>query len=214
MGVGFMKEHNMEALQNHAEQIEEMLYFRHDFLNHMYVIKLYLEMGMVDKSLAYINKLMKHTDSKMEDFTTGNVELDIVMSQKLYKIKDIGAKVKLNCSLTENVKFDVFDIMTIIGNLLDNCYEALLKAEIKELIVDIEVIDDIMYISITNTYSEEVNKDEENIITSKDDKKNHGLGLKSCRKCVEKNRGTMDIYYDENDFNVDIKLPLLHKKNN
>ncbi len=198
-------------MDNNEIQMEDMLYFKHDFINHMYVIKMYLEMGLIHKGVSYINRILDYSDYKSDNYTTGNTELDIVVLQKINKIRNIGTHVEVNCDIAKDIELDMFNLMTILGNLLDNCFEALINADVKELILDIEVIESYVYICVTNTHSNKIVSNLEEIATTKVDKKDHGIGLRSCRKCVEENGGIMEIYYDENDFNVDVKLPILNK---
>ena len=44
--------------------------------------------------------------------------------------------------------------------------------------------------------------------TSKQDKSNHGFGMKSMKKIVEKYGGTMDVFIADDMFQVDILLPV------
>ena len=44
--------------------------------------------------------------------------------------------------------------------------------------------------------------------TTKKDRENHGLGLKSIQYIVEKYRGTLSVHPEENVFNLNIMIPL------
>lgn len=49
-------------------------------------------------------------------------------------------------------------------------------------------------------------------LTTKADKKNHGIGLRNVRETVEKNQGKFLWEYKENEFKVEIALPLIELK--
>ena len=42
--------------------------------------------------------------------------------------------------------------------------------------------------------------------TEKENKKNHGIGLKNVKKTIEENEGRMDIIYDDKKFKIEIVL--------
>ncbi len=190
------------------DEINDIKCFKHDFKNHMYVLKMYLELGMVDKGLDYINRMVDETSDIDPKFYTGNTEVDIVLSQKLKKIQNINTDIDFMYTLPSGLKFDPFDVMIILGNLLDNAYEALINTEDRSILLDINLVDDIIYININNTHSNKIKMNEDEIATSKTDKGNHGIGLGSVKRCVYKNHGEIEITHNKDDFNVYLKIPL------
>ena len=51
-------------------------------------------------------------------------------------------------------------------------------------------------------------KNEDNFLTTKNDKKNHGFGLANIKKTVEANNGNCFIDTEGGNFHISITLPL------
>ena len=106
----------------------------------------------------------------------------------------------------KNLKINVFDLNIILGNLLNNAIEAIEKAERKYFFINIYFEKNILFIHIENTYDGNIIKEKETLMTTKEEKQLHGLGLKSVSSILEKYDG--DIIYDYNDiyFITDVML--------
>ena len=63
-----------------------------------------------------------------------------------------------------------------------------------------------MTIQIENSCQGELQKQNGSYITTKRDKKNHGIGLKSVKRIIDKYRGEMVIQEQEGSFLVKIML--------
>ena len=70
----------------------------------------------------------------------------------------------------------------------------------------INTYENILFIHIKNTYDGNIIKEKETLMTTKEEKQLHGLGLKSVSSILEKYDG--DIIYDYNDiyFITDVML--------
>ena len=63
-----------------------------------------------------------------------------------------------------------------------------------------------VFIYIKNPSTEAPKKRAGNYISSKTDKENHGLGLKSIKRTVDKHKGDMLIKYENNVFTIVVSL--------
>ena len=63
-----------------------------------------------------------------------------------------------------------------------------------------------LIIKETNTYNTKICYENGEIQSSKTDKSNHGLGLKSIEEAVKRNEGYMEINHNDNAFSIDIIL--------
>ena len=100
----------------------------------------------------------------------------------------------------------MFDLNIVLGNLLNNAIEAIEKAERKYFFINIYFEKNILFIHIENTYDGNIIKEKETVMTTREEKQSHGLGLKSVSSILEKYDG--DIIYDYNDiyFITDVML--------
>lgn len=103
------------------------------------------------------------------------------------------------------------DIFTMFGNALDNAIEYLRQVDDvgKRLIyLRVTTVNEMSVVSVENYYDGKLCVDENNeIVTTKSDKANHGWGLKSIKYIVEKYSGTVSVNADNNAFVVTAIFP-------
>ena len=84
----------------------------------------------------------------------------------------------------------VTDLCSFFGNALDNAIEHVImipEAEKRLIHLTVSAIKSFVFIKIENYCEDKIQKNENDLITTtKKDSKNHGFGLKSIRKAVEK----------------------------
>ncbi len=197
----------MQDVLDQVKQKNEIEYLKHDLCNHINVIKIYLEIGMTEKGLEYINKISDKLENCRYTTITGNVDIDIILSAKLQKISSIGTKISMNSNVPSEIDISNFDLIVIFGNLLDNAYEALISAIDKKLELEINYIEDSLYIKISNSHSNNIKIFNGKIVTSKRDKENHGIGFSSVKNCINDNGGKISVEYTKDRFNVFISIP-------
>ena len=65
-----------------------------------------------------------------------------------------------------------------------------------------------LFIEVKNTFLEEPVRGTEGFVTTKKDKKNHGFGLKTMDRLVQKYDGTIDYKAEEGRFCLSVNLNL------
>ena len=142
---------------------------------------------------------------------TDNETLDIILTERSLYCEREGIRFTYIVDGKQLAGFDSVDICAIFCNLIDNAIEAVMKMEREERFISLKVsmVGNMLYIAIYNP-SLDLPKviDEDNIITSKGDKLNHGFGLKSVRMTVNNHGGEMKVYTEENTFHVTILIPV------
>ena len=100
--------------------------------------------------------------------------------------------------------YESTDLSIILGNLLDNAIEATEKLEVeKDIFVSLMYRKEKLLIKVRNPYTGDLKKDRAgNYISEKKDRENHGIGLKSVRKVVEKYEGVMEIHTENQIFEI------------
>ncbi len=102
------------------------------------------------------------------------------------------------------------DMITILGNLLDNALRAAENADEKSIQVRIYSDNEGFFhiIKISNSFNGNVVYTEQGFQTTKEEKGLHGIGIKSVEHTVEKYGGYLECMVEENCFTAIIMLPI------
>lgn len=193
-----------------AELLEQgdkgMRALRHDMKNHLYAIT-----SMIGDENEEVKKYIGNIAEKIEKneiySSTGNVALDSVINYKLSKASEQNIQIYSNIIIPSNIKEGVEDLVTIIGNLLDNAMEASENVvEDRYIRMKIKYKRGTMFVDVKNRYDGIVNQKNGELTTKKADKAFHGIGLKSVRAAVNNHDGTMKVDFDEKEFRVKVML--------
>ena len=202
-------EQRMQEYQNQLSIIKEseerVSSLRHDLKHHLYELSLMAEHNQVSDIMEYLDSMKVFLQNPDEIITTGNQEMDSLLNYWLAKAKRSLHQVIVNVKIPETLQ-DTFDINTILGNLLENAIEAAAQTEEQKLEVSVGYDKGILTIQIENSCQGELQKQNGSYITTKRDKKNHGIGLKSVKRIIDKYRGEMVIQEQEGSFLVKIML--------
>lgn len=121
------KEH-MALQKQHYEhmllQYEELRKFRHDVKNHMLALNSMCTSEDNSQIKKYLSQLTNEVSSKKPVEYTGNRELDAVIAPFVLEAESKNIKVQFKGRVSDNVAIDMFDMCTIISNLLNNAIEA------------------------------------------------------------------------------------------
>ena len=138
---------------------------------------------------------------------TDNTAVNIVLSEKWMYCK--SHDIKLSCIVNPQALgfMENTDVYSLLGNLLDNCIEAVAMLESAEKrIISCNITDHagVVTISSKNYYSGSLVVKNGLPVTSKKDKTSHGFGTRSIRRIVEKYGGTVDMNAEDGVFEVNI----------
>ena len=178
--------------------------FKHDYKNQLIVLKAYLDKGNIMSARNYLSDSFDFIN-EISDIQTGNYILDVLISDKKQNASEIDFETKgLMCAGF----IEPIDICTIFGNALDNAIEACRQVKKHNKVIKIKVQENAntVHICISNPVDKPVKIVNNRISTTKADKINHGLGLYSINKSVEKYNGSVNIECDNNVFSINILL--------
>ncbi|MGN0496304.1 MAG: ATP-binding protein [Lachnospiraceae bacterium] len=143
--------------------------------------------------------------------TSGCVMLDAIINSKASYAKQYGINFEVDIELVFDVDYLLDDVSVLLYNLMDNAIEANKKNQgqkyIKLTIKGDSRNEKTWIIKIMNPYETAIKRSNNGeYITSKEDKRMHGYGLKSIKQIVEKHKGEIKIEDSENIFKVSIML--------
>lgn len=185
---------------------------RHDMVHH--IMQLY-SMASLNKNaemLEYLDKMEQAMINPREHVSSGNKDIDGILNFMLEKAVSILKKVDVQVKIPEDLHTCSFELAVILGNIIDNAIEAARQTEVKWLSLQITADKGILFIRVSNSYCGCIKTSGNKLLTSKEDKENHGLGLDSVKDMIKKYNGDMKRTCDKNIFTVDILLYLTVKR--
>lgn len=199
-------EKQIEADRNYINHTRKI---KHDMKNHMYAIKNMAKNNMSKDIITYTNDILGKIEGEKVYINTGNYLIDGILNVKFEEIKNQGIDFKYDVKMPEGIKLPEFEVITILGNLLDNAIEGVGSIKDNRYIeVFISYKDSNLLIKIVNTFDGLVIKDNKGFVSRKGEKAYHGIGLENVREQVEKNNGYMNIDTDNCMFAVDLFINL------
>lgn len=186
--------------------ISENRKLKHDLKNHFIMLESTIK---VDDELAlrYLQDIMGKMEI-IDVLSTSNMYLNYLINSKVEKIKSLN--IDLTCDFKNTLDFlNLFELTTILGNLIDNAIEAQEYVENKRFIkLSTRKKADRVRLIIENSCNiEEIHMDNQKLITSKEDKENHGIGFQRVCEVVKERNGIVTRTFDQGVFIVEIVLP-------
>lgn len=207
-GIENMNRAYKEQLEIMSESGERIRILRHDMKNHLLVLRNDIENGNKAKALEYIGRLTEHIDSYKAYISTGNSDLDGLLNYKLGIVDKHGIEARCFVTLPKEIGIDIFDLVVVLGNLLDNAIEASETVAEPTIEVVMEKKKNYLCISVSNSIAGSVLETNAELRTQKSDKRSHGLGLMSVGNIVTKYDGSSEFYEHDGMFTADVMLKI------
>lgn len=194
--------------ENIKSQHEEIRRIRHDMKQSYQVLQQFVVENKFDKLAEYLPQICEQINKISSAVDTNHSIINAILNTKLSFAKSQG--IKILCSSVKQIhaeKIEEIDLCHLIGNMMDNAIEATLKIsseKTKYVEVSITEINAMILITVRNSY-EDVLIDE-GLNTSKDNKANHGFGIKTIRKIAKKYQGSADFYTEGDLFCCSVML--------
>lgn len=202
-----------ELVNKHYDEVEtvyrKMRGWRHDYHNHIQVLKAHLELKEYGQAQKYLDMLAEDLTSVDTVVKTGNVMVDAILNSKLTLIRDQEIRVDVTAIVPREVDILGVDLAVLIGNLLDNAMEACMRIGKKEerfIRIYIDIIKKQLYISVTNSMKGSARRNGARYLSSKQGL--HGFGILRIDSIVSKYHGYINRQSEPGVFATEVTLPL------
>ncbi len=219
------KEMLVEVYQNRINDMEEHmkdvehLYdgirgMRHDMKNHLADLEILLGQkkrvsGEYEKEVRrYLDGLCEAMEELEMKCSSGNPVTDVVISRKMRSAAQKKIAFESNFIFPEKLGISAFDISILLNNGLDNAIEAAEKEIDPFIHLDSYAKSNMFFIEIRNSFTGSLYSADagEMLLTSKEDDKSHGLGMKNMQSCAEKYFGILRWESSGKEFLLEIML--------
>lgn len=192
------------------KDMEEMEAIRCDFSNRLKDIYSLLEQGIHREE---VKEILEHSSEDLRGSSLKryceNAIVNAILTIKIKAAWEKNIAVTSNCSITENIGIEDVDLCSLFTNLMDNAIEACEKiqnAENRWISVKAGARGGYLTVKLENPYIHEILWDKGRILTNKNDRQNHGYGLKLIKEIADKYDGDMKINTQKSVFAVMVSL--------
>jgi sensor histidine kinase regulating citrate/malate metabolism len=178
-----------------ARTNKEMSKLRHDWKQHLRMICGLVQGNNFDKLKIYVNGLSEIVENERTSYV-GDPVIDIILSGFVQTAKQSGIEVDIVTDLKYTLEINPIDLCILISNSTDNAIEACRRMTTdsnREIWIGVKTDDKHLFYTIKNTFLGEIQRNGERILSVKEAPEEHGIGLQSIEKVVEKHNGYVTI---------------------
>lgn len=185
--------------------------FRHDLINHIGTVWELMNFGKNSEAKEYIEKMWNITEKFDSGIHTGDGFMDAVINYYLILAKKEKISFEISGKLSQPLAMEMTDITVLIGNILQNAYEASKIVMNPKIHVEIVEHKKEVFFSVCNAIGKELEIKNGVFQTTKMDKDNHGFGMKNIMDTVKKYHG--ECYCEtkrgnkESAFKISVAIP-------
>lgn len=205
---GIERENQLYSLHNEMEKIkidrsyydilqkqnENLLMYAHDAKKHLAAIE---SLNSNEQIAKYISTMTNELKSYSNICHSTNNALNVIIGRYITEceIKEINFSFDVHISSLNYI--DDYDLVTVLGNLLDNALEAAEKSKEKIITLSTDHRNTYDVLILTNSCDEPPLANNKHLLTTKKNKNSHGIGIKSAKKALKKYNGDIEWDYDD-----------------
>lgn len=181
----------------------------HEYKNQIVCMDMLMKKKDYSKLEDYIGNISDGLDAQLDMVDTNNDVVNAILNAKYYEAIKNDVLFVLKINDLSDIKVSDEDIVTILSNLLDNAIEVAKQCNVGKRTVKIKLLseDDVLTIAVSNTYKTEPMLTEDGYIrTTKNNKEEHGWGIRNIVATLEKYDAEYIIDYKNGEFVFSIMM--------
>ncbi len=207
-------QHN-ESINKKIDEYSNLLrMYNHDFKNILLNIKDSIEMGDTEKAKQIISEFDGNINNIMNynNKLSNNSLINALLNRLYEECSSRNICFDAECYIPNNIKITELELITIFNNLSSNAIEACIKQnnnEEKWISFKSYIKDNNLIIYQSNSFNGHIKLRKDRLVTTKKNKKLHGVGVESIKHIVSSANGIALIKADKEnrEFKFLIKLP-------
>jgi hypothetical protein len=184
-------EQQREYFEQLLKKEQDTRQFRHDLVAELLELKSYSENGEYGKLDDYLTEMLGEISGiSKRQYDVGNDIVNTIINFYFLPIRET-CKVKVKGYMYEEQKISQRDLCIVVSNLVKNAVEATEKVQTGqgEIVFEVQQGEKALNIHVENTLEGEVVFRNGLPVSTKTDKRNHGIGLWNVKTVVEKYMG-------------------------
>ena len=201
-----------ELIDTHYREVENMYRqirgWRHDYRNHIQVMKALAANGDLDGLKAYLDELDTDLNTVDTVIKTGNAMADAILNSKISLARSRNIPVQADAHIPVRLRMSELDLCVILGNLFDNAIEASLALPEGQRMIRVymDMKGTQLYISFTNlTAGRKQARIGRLFPTTKGE--GHGFGLVRIDQIIDRLDGYLSRNSEDGAFTTEILIP-------
>lgn len=211
LSEGYKKEFEEEYsfFQDYKEQHRDTIKFRHDWKNHMLLLQEMMKKEEYEKAEDYFRELTKSIPENKTKIATGNELADMILGTKAGSLSEWAITVHCKGDLGPLNLMKQVDCCILLSNLLDNAIEANARVNGKRYImIRAKMTDGLFYLEISNPMCGKLVRRDQKILTTKEEKEGHGIGLSNVYDIITSYGGEYHIEEKKEEYKIQMVFPL------
>ena len=186
------------------EADERLRAFRHDMRAHILALESCMEERDEERAREYLESMKREAKASERELYCGVAAVDAIVSEWHKKAQEKNVAWEWKGEFPQDVRLELFDFCVLISNLLSNAVEAAEKVAHEQgrfVNVSLGSMQGKIVVQIANSCLESAAKNKD-MKTTKEDMQNHGFGIKSMERSVERCHGKMTRTCENGVFRV------------
>ena len=201
----YQTQFSFQKMQNNALQKE-----RHNLKNQLISIRGFAVQNQNQNIIRFVNKLLNDQEFGLTTpIICNNLLIATLLNSKSAIARENNISFSLDLKVPSAIPFDDVDLCVLIGNALDNAFDATISSNSVNPFIDVSIhyINGCLYCHFSNPYSHTLYPDDNYYFRStKRAQHKQGYGLQSIKYIVEKYNGTIEIITKESIFSLKLFL--------
>ena len=178
------------------EKSEDVRRLNHDMNNILSPLYYYAKAGDLSRIMSTLDSLERQMKSSPILVSSGNLCVDAILSEKITKAQEAEITVK-HCLALQGSSLPIpeEDLSILLGNAMDNAIEAYQRINDGPKVIDVFIRQNkgMFQIRVQNAFNQQPSIYNGKFRTTKANPSQHGFGIRSIEKIIEKNQGVMNI---------------------
>lgn len=179
----------------------------HEYRNQMMVVGALVKDRKLEKLEDYLSKWDKQPENWVDYFDANHVIVNAILNTKYQEASDKGIVFVVKINDLSHAKIQDEDMVIILSNLLNNAIEACQSCTDKIIKIKLVKEKEQTVISVVNTFGTMPVLVSGEYQTTKENKAEHGIGIRNIKETVDKYGGSYVIRHKDHLFQVVIVIP-------
>lgn len=194
---------------HHIEKVDKEYHdLIHDINKYLRTTAKLVASGSDSEALEVFNELnIKIIENRHITYCSNKV-LDAILTERKFKADELGIEYRVDVQQELPIEFmSSIDLISIVGNMIDNALEATIKVcEDRYVAISMFTGNEghFLIMEVKNNFENPPIMGADGYITSKKNKKEHGIGIHTVEKIVRKYSGKLEIKVGVNDFTASV----------